>query len=91
LIQEKINEIFKNCVVLTIAHRLSTIAHYDKILVLDKGKMMEYDHPYRLLVKKEGDTRITNEEGEFTKMVLRNGDKVAREIFNRAYTAYYEK
>jgi len=91
LIQEKINEIFKDCVVLTIAHRLSTIAHYDKILVLDKGKMMEYDHPYRLLVKKEGDTRITNEEGEFTKMVLRNGDKVAREIFNRAYTAYYEK
>jgi len=90
LIQEKINEIFKNCVVLTIAHRLSTIAHYDKILVLDKGKMMEYDHPYKLLVKKEGDTRITNEEGEFAKMVLRNGDKVAREIFNRAYNTYYK-
>jgi len=91
LIQEKINEIFKDCVVLTIAHRLSTIAHYDKILVLDKGKMMEYDHPYKLLVKKEGDTRITNEDGEFTKMVLRNGERVAREIFKRAYDAYYER
>jgi len=90
-IQEKINEIFKDCVVLTIAHRLSTIAHYDKVLVLDKGRMLEYDHPYKLLVKKEGDTRITNEDGEFTKMVQRNGERVAREIFNRAYSAFYGK
>ena len=49
LIQETIREQFQDCTVLTIAHRLNTIMDYDKIMVLDKGSLMEYDSPEALL------------------------------------------
>lgn len=39
LIQEMIKTEFKDATVITIAHRLNTIIDYNKILVLDKGKI----------------------------------------------------
>lgn len=51
-IQKAINELLKNSTVITIAHRIKTILHYDKILVLDQGKISEFDSP-RELMKKE--------------------------------------
>ena len=48
-----IKECFKNTTMLTIAHRLATIAGFDKVLVLDKGKVLEYDSPLELM-QKEG-------------------------------------
>lgn len=58
-------EIFKGCTILTIAHRLITIAGYDRIIVMHKGRVVEYDHPYNLLVKEPGDKAITNFESKF--------------------------
>ena len=49
LIQNTIRRQFKDCTVLTIAHRLNTILDYDKILVLDDGRVKEYDTPKALL------------------------------------------
>ncbi|KAF2219714.1 bile acid-transporting ATPase [Elsinoe ampelina] len=54
-IQETIRE-FKNTT-LTIAHRLQTIIDYDKVLVLDKGEVVEYGDPYDLVRKEEGSFR----------------------------------
>lgn len=34
--------------VITIAHRLRTILHYDRVLVMDRGMIVECDHPYNL-------------------------------------------
>lgn len=54
-IQETIREL--KSTIITIAHRLQTIVDYDKVLVLDKGQVVEYGHPYELL-KKEGKDAI---------------------------------
>jgi ABC-type multidrug transport system fused ATPase/permease subunit len=54
-IQETIREL--KSTIITIAHRLQTIVDYDKVLVLDKGSVVEYGHPHELL-KKEGKEAI---------------------------------
>ncbi len=48
-IQKTIREEFKQFTVLTIAHRIETILDYDRICVLDKGKIIEFDTPNNLL------------------------------------------
>ncbi|KAK5646548.1 hypothetical protein RI129_005012 [Pyrocoelia pectoralis] len=52
LIQQIIKDRFFNCTVITIAHRLNTIMDSDKILVMDRGRVMEYDSPQALLSNK---------------------------------------
>jgi len=51
LVQASLNESFRGTTILTIAHRLNTVAHYDRILVLDAGRIVEFDSPAALLAK----------------------------------------
>ena len=53
LIQEVIRHKFKDSTVLTIAHRLNTIMDYDKVLVLDGGRVVEFDNP-DVLIRNSG-------------------------------------
>lgn len=53
-IQETIRSKFQDCTVITIAHRLNTIIDYDKVLVMDKGTVVEFDKPNVLLQDKHG-------------------------------------
>ena len=50
-IQEVIRDKFKDSTVITIAHRLNTIMDYDKVLVLDGGRVVEFDKPDVLMRK----------------------------------------
>ncbi|KAJ1897428.1 hypothetical protein LPJ66_003379 [Kickxella alabastrina] len=52
IIQESIRKEFNDCTVLTIAHRLNTIIDSDMILVIDGGKLAEYNTPGNLLADK---------------------------------------
>ncbi|XP_043270601.1 multidrug resistance-associated protein 1 isoform X1 [Venturia canescens] len=51
LIQRTIRQEFKDCTVLTIAHRLNTILDSDRVIVLDRGYISEFDSPEVLLAK----------------------------------------
>ncbi|XP_055295955.1 multidrug resistance-associated protein 1 isoform X2 [Sitodiplosis mosellana] len=53
LIQKTIRSEFNDCTILTIAHRLNTIIDADKIIVLDKGRVSEFDSPQELLANKK--------------------------------------
>ncbi|KAA8519399.1 hypothetical protein F0562_013655 [Nyssa sinensis] len=64
LIQKTIREEFKSCTMLIIAHRLNTIIDSDRILLLDSGRVLEYDTPEELL---------QNEGSAFSKMVQSTG------------------
>ncbi|CAG7725610.1 unnamed protein product, partial [Allacma fusca] len=49
LIQQTIRSEFKECTVLTIAHRLNTIMDCNRVMVLDKGEIREFDSPNNLM------------------------------------------
>ncbi|XP_053552301.1 multidrug resistance-associated protein 1-like, partial [Bombina bombina] len=51
-IQATIRKEFEDCTVITIAHRLNTIMDYTKIVVFDKGEIVEFDTPTNLLERK---------------------------------------
>ncbi|XP_076270743.1 putative multidrug resistance-associated protein lethal(2)03659 isoform X2 [Rhynchophorus ferrugineus] len=53
LVHELIEENFLDCTVVMIAHRLSTIMHCDKVMVMDNGRVVEYDTPKNLLENKD--------------------------------------
>lgn len=52
-IQNTVVNEFSDCTILCIAHRLKTIVNYDKILVLDKGELKEFDTPWNLFNTKD--------------------------------------
>lgn len=63
-IQSRIVEEFGDCTILCIAHRLKTILGYDRILVLEKGVVAEFDTPWKL---------FSNEDSIFRSMCSRAG------------------
>jgi ATP-binding cassette, subfamily C (CFTR/MRP), member 4 len=76
-IQKVIRKRFANTTVITIAHRLSTIADYDKVIVMKGGRIVEQDHPWRLLEKR----------GLFYEVMQHTG-KEAENITNKAKTNF---
>ncbi|KAM8976173.1 ATP-binding cassette sub-family C member 4 [Pelodytes ibericus] len=82
LIQKTIREKFAECTVLTIAHRLNTIIDSDKIMVLDAGRVKEYDIPHNLL---------QNKESLFYKMVQQVGKAEATSLTQTAKEVYLNK
>jgi ATP-binding cassette, subfamily C (CFTR/MRP), member 4 len=58
LIQRTIKANFKDCTILTIAHRLETIIGSDRVLLMENGEVVEFDHPEQLIDKNNGKFRM---------------------------------
>eukprot|EP00474_Spongospora_subterranea_P009505 CRZ09963.1 hypothetical protein [Spongospora subterranea] len=70
MVQRAITLNFTDCTVLTIAHRLNTIIQSDRILIMDAGKVVEFDKPLTLLDNK----------GHFHSLVENTGPETARKL-----------
>ncbi|KAJ2662234.1 hypothetical protein IWW48_001974 [Coemansia sp. RSA 1200] len=67
---------FANSTLLCIAHRLRTVIDYDKVLVLDNGRVAEFDTPHNLLQKEDGIFRSMCEKaGEYKRMIKAEDSK----------------
>ncbi|XP_063809428.1 ATP-binding cassette sub-family C member 5-like isoform X3 [Pseudophryne corroboree] len=66
LIQETINDAFSECTVLIIAHRLNSVFHCNRIMVMDKGKIVEFDKPAELLSSEQSTFHAMAMAGERT-------------------------
>lgn len=67
-----IKNVFRNTTVITIAHRINTIMQYDKIVVLERGDIIEIDTPLNLIKKDNGlFASLVNEGGpEFKEKMI---------------------
>ncbi|KAI1076073.1 ABC multidrug transporter [Whalleya microplaca] len=49
LMQRVVDEEFRGCTLLSVAHKLHTVLHFDRVVVLDKGSVVEVGNPMELL------------------------------------------
>ncbi|KAM9035583.1 ATP-binding cassette sub-family C member 2-like isoform 2-T2 [Sarcophilus harrisii] len=63
LVQSTIQKEFADCTILTIAHRLHSIMDSERILVLDSGRIIEFETPQNLIRKKGLFSEIVKESG----------------------------
>lgn len=79
MIQEAIKKNFGQLTMLTIAHRLNTIIESDRVLVMDAGRLVEFDEPIKLLA---------NKDGVFRNLVDQTGPQGAQKLVEIAQEAH---
>ncbi|KAJ3747371.1 multidrug resistance-associated ABC transporter [Lentinula detonsa] len=70
IIQETLrHELGGDVTLITVAHRLATVMDYDRIMVLDEGRIVEFDSPRQLLEKEGGMFRgLVDESADRTEL-----------------------
>ncbi|XP_045472548.1 probable multidrug resistance-associated protein lethal(2)03659 [Harmonia axyridis] len=79
LIQKTIRKQFSLCTVITVAHRLNTVMDSDRVIVMDSGQIIEFDHPHLLL---------QNPTGTFYRMIHETGNSESERLKKAAFDSY---
>ncbi|CDZ96790.1 Multidrug resistance-associated protein/mitoxantrone resistance protein, ABC superfamily [Phaffia rhodozyma] len=66
-IQDTIRNEFKNKTIISIAHRLATVAFYDRILIMDAGKVAEFASPIELFDRENSIFRSMCDQAQLTR------------------------
>mmetsp|Transcript_5499 Transcript_5499/g.15912 ORF Transcript_5499/g.15912 Transcript_5499/m.15912 type:complete len:206 (+) Transcript_5499:4129-4746(+) len=82
-IQKMLRTRFPNTTLVTIAHRLNTIMDYDCVLVMDAGRVAEFDAPAKLLAD--------GNEGIFSQLVDSTGAESSKALRQMAADAWESK
>ena len=77
-LQKIIRKEFASCTLIMVAHRLHHVADFDRVLVLDEGRCVEFNTPAQLLRMKSG---------RFKMMVASQGNATASTIHEKARLA----
>lgn len=86
IMQRVIREKFSNHTVLAVAHKLDTILDFDKVAMLEGGRLIEFDDPYTLLSTDSAFNRLythtiaeeeEGEEEEESRLFLDRGEVVS--------------
>ncbi|CAB9509666.1 Multiple drug resistance-associated protein-like transporter 1 [Seminavis robusta] len=81
MLQDALQESFKEGTIIAVAHRLETIIDYDIVLVLGHGRVLEWGSPAKLLT----------DGGAFASMVNDTGDSMSAELRKRAFSQQKEQ
>lgn len=73
-VQLALENLMKEKLVIIIAHRFSTIQNVDKVIVIDKGKMQDFDTPQKLAKKPGIYSELLHFQIEGNKKLLENFD-----------------
>ena len=71
-----------------IAHRLNTIIDADLVVVMEKGRIEEQDHPFKLLTQDVDDPGITN-DSRFADLVLEQSNANSSFLLERAKASFF--
>ena len=85
-IQRAIRKEFTSSTVLMIAHRLQTVIDCDVIMVLSKGVLTEFGHPFELLQNTKH-----KDEHSFHQMVEDTGPIMSKQLYDLARLAYEDR
>jgi ATP-binding cassette subfamily C (CFTR/MRP) protein 4 len=75
MLHDSLHESFGDATILAVAHRLDTVIEHDYILVLGRGKVLEFGPPAELL----------RSGGTFSKMVQDTGNVMSKDLRQRAF------
>lgn len=67
-IQATVRTYFRGCTVISVAHRLDTVIGYDKILVLENGRVADFDTPAALFYKEGLFRRMCQDSGQMEEL-----------------------